>query len=439
MKRIWQSTPLRLTIALVGLFSIVSLVSLAISYQVAKSTLESTIRETLVKDLAGFRAAPSAAALATLVEAQGRVMDPATRVVGYRDATGRMHGNGTIVRTEAGFEVVALERGEDVAETYFAMTEVIHGGYLTLAASTDAQNALRQTMTTVLLISLLPPVAIALGGGLLIGRRSAKRLRALEGTLGRLTGGDLSARVPKMPGWAGDLAQIGERIDLLAIAQEEKVAALRQVTADIAHDLKTPIQRVSVLLDRAHRAAGDASKTFIKDAEQETKDIAEIFSALLQIAQLEGRASVTDFGTVPLGTLVNDMVELYQPAAEEAEKQLSQDIQNPQTIQGDRTLLGQLLANLIENAIRYGGNEIAVSVNGATLTVSDNGEGIPEDERELVLRRLYRREASRTTQGSGLGLSIVKAVSDLHDVKLDLSDNNPGLAVRLAFPQSRVS
>lgn len=436
MKRIWQSTPLRLTIALVGLFSVVSLLSLAVSYGVAKSTIENTLRETLVADLAGFRAAPSEAALAALVEAQGRVLDPANRIIGYRDAAGRMHGNGTIVRTEAGFEIVALDRGEDVAETYFAMTEFIRGGYLTLAASNDAQKTLRETMTTVLLISLLPTVAIALGGGLLIGRRSAKRIRALEGTLGLLTSGDLTARVPKMPGWAGDLAQIGERIDLLARAQEEKVAALRQVTADIAHDLKTPIQRVSLLLDQARRASGTDARALIESAENETKTIAEIFAALLQIAQLEGRAARTKFVDVSLSELAGDMVELYQPAAEESQCILTIDAKDGVPIKGDRTLLGQLMANLIENAIRYGGPEIQVVVEGATFAVIDNGEGIPDDERDLVMRRLYRREASRTTTGSGLGLAIVKAISDLHGAELKLEDANPGLAVRLSFSQS---
>ena len=433
--RLAKSTPLRLTLALVGLFTAVSLASLAVSYVIARSTIENTIHDTLIQDLAGFLAAPSGGAVATLVEAQGRVMDPSDRVIGYRDEIGRLHGNGAIVRTEAGFEVVPLERGENVAETYFILTQPVHGGYLTLAVSADARDNLRQTMTTVLLVSLLPTIAIALAGGLILARRSSRRISAIEVTLSRLTGGDLGARVPTFQGRADDLNDIAKRIDKMAAAHEENVAALRQVSSDIAHDLKTPIQRVSVLLERAAAASPDDTKNLIDQAGAETRRIAETFQALLQIARLEGDPAQHNFAPVDLARLVGDIGDLYGPAVDDAGHVLNISTDDPSFVPGDRRLLAQLLTNLVENTLHHTGKsaEITIGAVGPQIFVSDTGPGIPHEKRDLVLRRLYRLETSRTTPGSGLGLALVKAIADLHDTTLVLEDNNPGLTVRLTF------
>ena len=438
MTRKVQSTPLRLSLALLALFTAVSLATLAVAYFVAKSTIETTIRESLVQDLAGFRAAPSAGAVAALVEAQGRVMDPSDKIISYRDALGRIHGNGAIVRTKEGFEAVALNRSDDVAETYFTLTEIIHGGYLTLAESADARANLRQTMITVLLFSLLPSVLIALGGGLLISRRSATRLASLENTLARLTSGDLSARVPTMEGATDDLSLIARRVDKMAAAQEENVTALRQVSADIAHDLRTPIQRVALMLDKATGAQPDTAQELIAKATEEMRTIGQIFQALLQIAQLEGGDGRGGFTLLDLGTVALDVSDLYGPTAEDAGRDITVTVIDAAPVLGDRTLLGQMMANVIENALQHGGTsaKVAVDVSGRQLTISDNGPGIPEEKRDLVLQRLYRLEKSRTTPGSGLGLALVKAIAGLHGAKLELKGNDPGLRVSLIFPEA---
>ena len=435
MARLLKSTPMRLSLALVALFTLVSLISLTASYFVSRNVIESTIRAGLLQELAGFRAAPNSIALRELVRAQGSAMNPSDKIISYTDTFGRRVGNGIIVRTEEGFEAVALS-GEpgDVARTYFALTERLHGGYLTLAASADARAALRQTFLIVLGVSLLPTAAIALTGGLLIARRSDRRLLGIESTLAQLTSGDLAARVPAMRGGADDLSRIARRIDKMATAQEANTNALRQVSADIAHDLKTPIQRVAVLLEEAERNPSNANA--IARAKSETTDIVKIFQALLQIAQIEGGSPRAHFDRVELGEVAETMVEVYAPDAEEGGQTISLKLDAPEPVFGERTLIGQMLANLIENALRHAGpnSQIAVSVEGTRLSVSDTGPGIPAQEHENVLRRLYRLDQSRNTPGNGLGLSLVKVIADLHDCKLDLRDNDPGLVVSLTFP-----
>ena len=204
-----------------GTFTLVSLASFSVSYFVVRAEIERSIRATLVQEMVGFRAAPNPIALAALVDAQARSTDPGAKILSYTDILGRHSGNGAIVRTSEGFEAVALAgSGDEVARTYFALTERLHGGYLTLAASGDARAALRRTFTTILLISLLPTVAIALGGGLLLAQRSARRLAAVEATLGALTSGDITARMPALPGQADDLTRIGGRIDSMAEAHQ---------------------------------------------------------------------------------------------------------------------------------------------------------------------------------------------------------------------------
>jgi signal transduction histidine kinase len=293
----------------------------------------------------------------------------------------------------------------------------------------------------------LATVVIALGGALLIGRRTARRLAAVETTLDRLTRGDLSARVPSVPGRGDDLTAIGARVDRMAAAQQMSVSALKQVSADIAHDLKTPIQRVSVLLERlrAEPNLPEAARDLADHAWSETEGIAATFQSLLQIAQIEGGSPRSRFEPVKLSDLAATLVEVYEPAAEDSGHLLELVAAEDTVVEGERGLLGQVLANLIENALRHtpSGARIQVKVarveQRVELSVTDDGPGIPAEERENVLRRLYRLEQSRSTPGSGLGLSLVSVIAELHGAELRLEDAGPGLLVRLRFPEASAS
>ena len=256
-----------------------------------------------------------------------------------------------------------------------------------------------------------------------------------------LRGGDLAARVSLDPAQHDDLSDIGVAVNGMAAAQEAAMAALRQVTTDIAHDLKTPIQRVAVTLDRleSRTTLSPDQRAYVEQARGETDRIAKTFDALLRIAQIEGGALRERFVPVDMQPLCAAIVDLFDAAAEDSGHRLSFSATGPFVVLGDRDLLGQVLANLIENGLRHvpGGGQIAVTLSrrGAqsVLQVTDNGPGIPAVERANVLRRLYRLEASRTTPGNGLGLSMVAAICDLHGAVLTLDEGKPGLIVSIAF------
>jgi signal transduction histidine kinase len=452
MTWLWRSTPMRMALALVVLFTCVSLLSLGGAFYVIRTSIEETIRTSLTQDLAGFRAAPTAGALATLVAAEAEAIDPATRILSYRSRDGRHFGNGLIVQSQNGFEVVTPGNNPSpVGGEFLALSAVIHGGRLTLATNLQQTWDLRETFRNILLMSLLPTGTITLLSGMVIARRSGRRIEALEGTLDKLTSGDLSARTPEMPGRLDDLSNIAARVDRMAQAQQTSVSVLKQVSADIAHDLKTPIQRVAVLLNRLRETGGLSAQAaqIVAQAGAETDGIVTTFQALLQIAQIEGGSPKSRFAPVDLGRLGADFVEVYGPAAEDSDHRLSFTAPpGPAVVSGDKGLLGQVFANLIENALRHTPPDSAIEVrvepvdDTVRLSVRDTGPGIPEAERANVLRRLYRLEQSRSTQGSGLGLSLVRVVAQLHDARLELGDgivpekpaDQKGLRVSLTFP-----
>ncbi|QUJ75624.1 HAMP domain-containing histidine kinase [Sulfitobacter albidus] len=441
MRRLWRSTPLRLALALVVLFTTVSLLSLAASYAVTRAAFEEAIRDDLAQDLAGFRAAPSARAVALLVQAESRDTDPGRLVLSYVTPNGQIYGNGAVARDDEGFHIVSLGEGAAALDSeYLALSAKLYGGRLTIARSRVEIEALRPVFLNILWISLLPTGLVALSGGVMLARRSRRHVEVIRATLERLTGGDLSARVTPGRRWADDLTRIGAAVNDMAQAQEHSVTALRQVSSDIAHDLKTPVQRVSVQLEELAGQVDGPATALVEDAQREVDGISRVFRALLQLAQVENSALRERFEPVDLAALARTMVDVYEPAALAEDRRIVVDLPDgPLEVAGERTLLGQLLANLLENALRHTpqGSTVQVSLSrahdGVVLQVCDDGPGIPESEREAVLQRLYRLDRSRNTPGNGLGLSLVEGVARLHGARLLLSDAQPGLCVALRF------
>lgn len=440
---IWASTPLRQSLAMAALFALVSLVSLAATYTMVRDDAEEAIRATLEQELASFRALPNAAAVITFVRSQSDTASPEDRILSYVLPGGLHVGNVALVSQGEGYAAISFDDDiEDIEGRYFALSAPVHGGQMTIALSAEPVEDIKDAFLSVFLFSLIPTTLIVVGGGVLLARRTVRRLTRIDDTLDRLTTGDYAARVAPIKGRADDLTRIAARIDTMAEAQEQQISALKQVSADIAHDLKTPIQRVSVLLNRLRdtpNITGD-SADLIDRATAETEGIVRTFQSLLQIAQIEGGSPKGRFEPVDIAALARTFCDVYEPAAEESGHILSQDVpDSPIQVMGDKSLLGQIFANLIENALRHtpAGSRIAVSVekvrDSARITVSDTGPGIPSDERENVLRRLYRLERSRTTPGNGLGLSLVAAIVDIHGGTLTLDDNGPGLRVVISL------
>ncbi|TIN14518.1 MAG: HAMP domain-containing histidine kinase, partial [Mesorhizobium sp.] len=225
------------------------------------------------------------------------------------------------------------------------------------------------------------------------------------------------------------------------------VDGMREVSANIAHDLKTPLNRLQMILEQAadKTASGETVSAELADARSESRQINDTFDALLRIAQIEAGARRARFVDLDVGSVVDTIGEVYADVAEDDGKSLSTDLvpETKRYVHGDRDLLMQMLANLVENALRHCPPRTAIELSVTTqgdrvlVHVRDDGPGIPAGEREKVFQRLYRLDSSRTTPGSGLGLSLVKAVADLHGASITLEDNHPGLAVIVDFPAVR--
>jgi signal transduction histidine kinase len=217
---------------------------------------------------------------------------------------------------------------------------------------------------------------------------------------------------------------------------------LRQVSTDIAHDLRTPLSRLRQHLESMRDLTRPEDlEVAINDALAQVDDVLTTFHALLRIGQIEGGAGRARFEPVDLSAVMERVRLAYETAAEDSGKTLSAEIMPDVVVEGDPQLLTQLFANLLENAMRHTGENAHISMKlalvgrAAIAVVADDGPGVPAQERDRVLMRFYRLDASRSTPGSGLGLALVAAIADLHGAKLVLSDGNPGLAVEVRFAE----
>jgi signal transduction histidine kinase len=219
---------------------------------------------------------------------------------------------------------------------------------------------------------------------------------------------------------------------------------LRQVSSDVAHDLRTPLTHLRNRLEEARQKAvtTDDYAALVTHAIEDTDHLLVIFAALLRISQIESGSRLAAFAPLSLSELLERIYEMYRPVAEDAHQVLLHEIQKGVRIRGDGELLTQMFSNLIENAIRHAppGTRILIRLwaSGSTVTaaVEDNGPGIPAAERDKVFRRFYRLTGSRTTPGNGLGLALVAAIANLHAAKIELADNLPGVCLRLSFEPS---
>ncbi|MCP3878354.1 MAG: HAMP domain-containing histidine kinase, partial [Sulfitobacter sp.] len=339
LAQLWRSMPVRLALLLVLLFSTVSLMGLAASYAVTQNSFETAIRADLEQDIAGFRAAPNARAVALLVDAESRDADPSRVVLSYITPSGRIYGNGAIARDDEGYHIVSLAEGRaEYDGVYLSLTTPLYGGQLTVARSRAQIEGLRTVFLNILLISLLPTVLVALSGGLYLARRSKRHVDVIGRTLDDLTTGDLAARVTVSPGWADDLQRIGSKVNQMAGAQEAQTQMLRQVSSDIAHDLKTPIQRVAVHLDDLARSLPEDTDEgiLLAKAQEEVAGIASVFQSLLQIASVEAGSPKTHFASVDLNQLCETLTEVYEPAAAAKQQRLHSAVPDAQiTVSGD--------------------------------------------------------------------------------------------------------
>lgn len=277
--------------------------------------------------------------------------------------------------------------------------------------------------------------------GVTIGRAILGRMDTISRTAAQIMAGDLSQRV-SVRGGHDEFDLLAEQLNAMLDRIQQLIKGIRQTTDNIAHDLRSPLTRlrnqleVTLLESRSEREY----RQTIGQAIEEIDSLVKTFNALLEIAQAEAGSHRTPWARVRLDELASDLVDLYKPVAESKGQVLDLVEREPVWIHGGRHLLAQAIGNLLENAIKYtpAGGTIAVRCKPATdavdLLIADTGPGIPESERARVFERFARLDNSRHTPGNGLGLSLVKAVSELHKAQLELHDAHPGLIVAIRFP-----
>jgi signal transduction histidine kinase len=338
-------------------------------------------------------------------------------------------------------------RVNNLPETRRARGEVFRlegGGFFLLVAEDVHDRDLTQHMFTTTLpwtVGLI--LLFGLAGGGLMSQNMLSRLDTINRTSGEIIAGDLTRRVPVTR--AGDEFDVlADNLNRMLDRIERLMKGLREVTDSVAHDLRTPLNRLRQRLEQSQarflaegRDAGE-----IERAIAETDRLIATFNALLLIAETDAGTGRNAMTVLDLDSVARDVAELYEPLADEKGITLVLRSGSGAQIEGNRSLVAQALANLVDNAIKYtpAGGRVMMSVSqaadGVVLTVADTGPGIPAEDRPRVVERFVRLEASRSSPGTGLGLSLVAAVAHFHRTQLELGDNAPGLKASLTFPRA---
>jgi signal transduction histidine kinase len=442
LSRILRSASFRLTLIYAALFVISAIVLFGTVYVTATSAMQSDMQAVLRTEAFQLAEIHRRAGLLGVADQITRRMNFRTRGPIYylleaptqQVVVGNLPGmppvNGVVDFVREG------DSGEQVNDrsklTGFGVT-LPDGSFILVAQDASRLIDMQHAIESAFAVGAAVTLFLAIAGGVLLGGGFLRRIDTIGRTSRAIMAGDLSARIP-VRGTNDEIDQLVAGLNAMLDRIQHLMEGLRQVSNDIAHDLRTPLGRLRQRLEDArehatttaeYAAAADAS---IAEADQ----LLETFSALLRIAQIEAGAQKSGFGDVDLSEVARQVGEAYQPSAEDSQHKLDLRIEPGITIRGDRQLLAQMLSNLVENALAHtpSGSTVSLAlIKGPQITVADNGPGIPAEERDRVFDRFYRLDRSRTTSGSGLGLALVKAIASLHGLAIRLEDRKPGLAV----------
>ncbi len=374
------------------------------------------------------------------------VLDPAGRVLaGNLDARPSAQAG-----PDLWMDFVYNRRTLDGTELKTARARVFllaEGFYLLVGRDVQERREIENLITNALIWAIGLTVALGLVGGLFMSRNMLARVDAINRSSRSIMQGDLSQRLP-IAGTGDELDQLARNLNAMLDQIEALMMGMRQVTDNVAHDLRSPLNRLRNRLEVTllQRASPDEYRQALERTIAEADNLLTTFNALLMIARAEAGSLRETMTEVDAAALVSDAAELYEPVAEQNGFAIAVEAAPALRLRGNRELLAQALANLLDNAVKHGkpdteGVEPTVTVSASEdgegrvlLSVADRGPGIPAGERGHVLERFVRLEASRNTPGSGLGLSLVAAIARLHGGQIRLEDNRPGLKVVLALP-----
>jgi signal transduction histidine kinase len=326
--------------------------------------------------------------------------------------------------------------------------------HLIVARDIENQEALKRVLRSAFLLGYALIIVIGIAGGTIVSRSILRRVDAASNTARAIMQGNLAERIP-VTGRNDEFERLSKNLNAMLDRIQDLMTGLKDVSDNIAHDLKTPLHRLRTRAERALQSSrspenlAEALGSVIEEADA----LIQTFDALLSIARLEAGSRSETFGPLNICALMRDVADLYEPAADERGLSLRLACTGDIMMAGEKQLIGQALANLFDNAIKYAAplagtaameGRAPVTIDASLedkdtvvdIIVADRGPGIPQNERERVLQRFVRLQPSRSIPGSGLGLSLVAAVARLHGGSVSLEDNEPGLRVRLSLKKN---
>ena len=333
----------------------------------------------------------------------------------------------------------------DVNEQHKALARgfKLRGGFhLLVGRDVHDLQEIQDLIREALFWGLLMTIVLALAGGTMMSRTMMHRIEVINATCHQIMDGDLKHRIPRT-GVDDDFDKLVATLNRMLDQIEVLMTGVKQVTNNIAHDLRTPLTHLRRRLEmlRENNLSIDRHEELLDQAIGEADGLLMTFKALLRISEVESGSRRVGFQNVDMSALLHDVIELYIPLSEEKEQTFEAEVTQVRMIPGDRDLLFQAFANILDNAIKYtqaaGRIKLVLRDQPGWLEVaiSDTGPGIPAEAREQVFGRFFRLETSRSSPGNGLGLSLVAAIVKLHNGQIELTDNQPGLKLTITLPR----
>ncbi len=459
LRNTFSTSIFRLSLVYALLFSTVAASALGFIYWTAKAQIQQQTDARLLLEtnvlLSRYRVGALDALLQT-IQARERSSDGGTRFFIYtlvqrqeQDLT--LHFRQNIIsedRTQAFAtiplgDMVTLEKGQANVPARILLT-VLPGGYQLLVGSDmNEQHALLNRLLSTTLAAIVIIFTLAIIGGSFMGYNVLHRINAIGRTANEIVSGNLSRRMP-VTKRDDEFDRLSHVLNAMLERIEHLMQGMRDVTDNLAHDLRNPLNRMRNRLESSQFQPEDKTDypQLVQDTIQDVDDLIRTFNALLSIAQMESGVQRDDWVDIDLTALIEELADLYTVVAEEEGMTLSHRAESGLRLHGNRQLLAQAITNLLDNAVKYSPTAGHISLMAMRLeqhliiTIADNGVGIPLDKREQVFKRFTRLDNARSTPGNGLGLSLVKAVADLHGATILLEDNHPGLKASLIFARA---
>lgn len=456
--RLFRTTGFKLSLIYLAVFSVFALVLLGYIATSTNALLNRQINEAVDAEIGGLAEQYAVGGITRLVRViERRSLQPGASLYLLMSFNGvKLVGNvesvpeAVIDHSDPAPQIVPYARiGDTSTARYPALVRVftLPGGFrLLVGRDVSEMQMLSQILRRALFLTAATMLVLGLITWLFVTRRVLKRIDSIADTSRGIVAGDLSGRL-EVTGTGDEFDRLAESLNDMLDRIERLMLGLKQVSDNIAHDLKTPLTRLRNRVDSALAQArsDEEYREALQATIEEADHLIRTFNALLMIARVEAGSSDAEFRSVDVVAVARDVFDLYEPLAEEAGVEITLTLPESAVISGNRELVGQALANLVDNAIKYSAEaaedkariDIAISEEAGrvVLSVADNGAGIASQDRARATKRFVRLEESRSKPGAGLGLSLVAAVAQLHGGALRLEDNAPGLRAMIELPR----